>query len=93
MLCFPVVYSSTPTTRLTPCVLVLVSSSWAGLGAGAGAGAGAGEEAMLYFLGLMVISWLASTAELMLMDTNSRSVSVTSWTLYWDSYIITLLSL
>ena len=59
----------------------------------AGAGAGAGEEAMLYFLGLMVISWLASTAELMLMDTNSRSVSVTSWTLYWDSYIITLLSL
>ena len=87
MLCFPVVYSSTPTTRLTPCVLVLVSSSWAGLGAGAG------EEAMLYFLGLMVISWLASTAELMLMDTNSRSVSVTSWTLYWDSYIITLLSL
>ena len=72
MLCFPVVYSSTPTTRLTPCVLVLVSSSWAG------AGAGAGEEAMLYFLGLMVISWLASTAELMLMDTNSRSVSVTS---------------
>ena len=87
MLCFPVVYSSTPTTRLTPCVLVLVSSSWTG------AGAGAGEEAMLYFLGLMVISWLASTAELMLMDTNSRSVSVTSWTLYWDSYIITLLSL
>ena len=85
MLCFPVVYSSTPTTRLTPCVLVLVSSSWAV--------AGAGEEAMLYFLGLMVISWLASTAELMLMDTNSRSVSVTSWTLYWDSYIITLLSL
>ena len=74
MLCFPVVYSSTPTTRLTPCVLVPVSSSWAG----AGAGAGAGEEAMLYFLGLMVISWLASTAELMLMDTNSRSVSVTS---------------
>ena len=72
LLCFPVVYSSTPTTRLTPCVLVLVSSSWAG----------AGEEAMLYFLGLMVISWLASTAELMLMDTNSRSVSVTSWTLY-----------
>ena len=68
------VYSSTPTTRLTPCVLVLVSSSWAG----AGAVAGAGEEAMLYFLGLMVISWLASTAELMLMDTNSRSVSVTS---------------
>ena len=85
MLCFPVVYSSTPTTRLTPCVMVLVSSSWAG--------AGAGEEAMLYFLGLIVISWLASTAELMLMDTNSRSVSVTSWTLYWDSYIITLLSL
>ena len=78
MLCFPVVYSSTPTTRLTPCVLVLVSSSWAGMEAGAGAGAGAGEEAMLYFLGLMVISWLASTAELMLMDTNSRSVSVTS---------------
>ena len=78
MLCFPVVYSSTPTTRLTPCVLVLVSSSWAGLEAGAGAGARAGEEAMLYFLGLMVISWLASTAELMLMDTNSRSVSVTS---------------
>ena len=76
------VYSSTPTTRLTPCVLVLVSSSWAG----AGAGAGAGEEAMLYFLGLMVISWLASTAELMLMDTNSRSVSVTSWTFHWDSY-------
>ena len=76
------VYSSTPTTRLTSCVLVPVSSSWAGLEAGAGAG----EEAMLYFLGLMVISWLASTAELMLMDTNSRSVSVTSWTLYWDSY-------
>ena len=89
MFCFPVVYSSTPTTRLTPCVLVPVSSSWAGLEAGLGAG----EEAMLYFLGLMVISWLASTAELMLMDTNSRSVSVTSWTLYWDSYIITLLSL
>ena len=49
-------YSSTPTIRLR--LLSVFSVSRTRLGA----------EAMLYFLGLMVMSWLASTAELMLME-------------------------
>ena len=62
-----VLYSSTPTIRLRLLPVFSVSRLMPG------------AEAMLYLRGLMVVSRLASTAELMLIEWNSLRVSVISF--------------